>query len=144
MIGIIERIKVYSAKGEKGRFLSGARLIENLGLEGDYNAKGGERQISLLLMEIYGLLAAQEETGLCFSRFKENISIRGIAPEALKPGVRLEAGETELEISGETKSCHEECALYKAGETCPLAGLSLFAKVVKSGVIHVGDGVELR
>ena len=149
MKGTIERIRVYSTKGDMGRDLSEGRLIENQGLEGDFYAKGGERQLSLLLMEIYDLFAAEKEQGseiqgLCFSRFKENICIRGLAPDALRPGVRLETGETELEISGEAKRCHDECKLHQAGKSCSLAGRNLFGKVLKSGVIRTGDEVHVR
>jgi MOSC domain-containing protein YiiM len=147
MNGIIERIKVYPVKGEAGKEMPEARLIENLGLDGDRHAKGGERQISLLLSECRDQISTQNEQGLCFSRFRENISIRFLDPAAIKPGIRLEAGEAEqqvvLEITGETKHCHEECALYETGKFCPLSGLNLFAKVLKSGVIRVGDGVAL-
>ena len=147
MKGAIERIKVYTVKGEAGKELAEARLIENLGLEGDRHAKGGERQISLLLSECRDEMAAQNEQGLCFSRFRENINIRFLDPAAIKPGIRLEAGEAEqkvvLEITGETKHCHEECSLYEAGKLCPLAGLNLFARVLKSGVIRAGDEVTI-
>ena len=145
MTGKIESIKVYHAKGEAGKELAEARLIENLGLEGDRHAKGGERQISFLLSECREQIANEKETGLCLARFKENINIRFLDPAVIKPGICLETGEAEqqavLEITGETKHCHEECALYEAGKPCSLAGLNLFAKVLKSGVIRVGDEV---
>jgi len=148
MKGIIERIKVYTVKGEAGGEVPEARLIENIGLEGDRHAKGGERQVSVLLSEYRAQISNQTEQGLCFSRFKENISIHSLDPASIKPGIRLEAGESGqqavLEITGETKHCHEECALYEAGKPCPLAGQNLFAKVLKSGVIRVGDGVTVK
>ena len=147
MNGIIERIKVYPVKGEAGKELAEARLIENLGLEGDRHAKGGERQISLLLSEYREQITNEKEAGLCFTRFKENIRIRSLDPAAIQPGIRFAAGEAEqhvvLEITGETKHCHEECALYEAGKPCSLAGLNLFARVLKSGVIRIGDEVSL-
>ena len=144
MEGIIEKIRAYSAKGDAGRELAEARLIVNSGLEGDFHATGGERQISLLLSASRDKLTAQEEKGLCFSRFKENISIGVMAPDALRSGARLDAGEAVLEITGETKHCHEECTLFQAGKTCALAGHSLFAKVLKSGVIRKGDRINLQ
>ena len=143
MEGIIEGIKVYSAKGEEGRALSEGRLVENLGLEKDFHATGGERQISLLFTENPGSIIDSKEKGLCHSRFKENISIHGLAPDAALPGARLEAGEAVLEITGETKHCHEECVLFESGKTCSLAGQNLFAKVVKGGVIRTGDKVNV-
>jgi cyclic pyranopterin phosphate synthase len=143
MNGIIETIKVYSAKGTPGENLSEVKLNENLGLEGDFHAQGGDRQVSLLCAETRDLLILQKEKGLCFSRFKENITIRGIDYGLLRSGVRLEAGAV-LEITGETKSCYEECSLYEAGKRCPLSGMSLFAKVIKGGIIHVGDKVAVK
>jgi hypothetical protein len=155
MTGIIESIKAYPAKGGPARELTEARLIDNRGLEGDFHATGGERQVSLLFAEIREKISAEKERGgnffvvtgpagtgggLCFSRFRENITVRGMSPNALRPGLRLAAGEAVLEITGETKHCHEECSLYEAGKLCPLAGKSLFAKVLKGGVIRVGDG----
>ena len=139
--GRIEKIKIYPAKGEAGKDLAEVRLIENLGLEGDYYAKGGERQISLLFTEDSG---AVKEEGLCTSRFKENITIRRPQTECQAPfsGIRLAAGEAMLEISGETKHCHEECPLYQAGKRCSLAGKNLFAKVIRGGIIHTGDVIE--
>ena len=139
MGGIIKRLTIYPKKGTTGIELAQALLVENLGLEGDCHARGGERQLSLRLTERNSGEAA--EKGLCFSRFKENITIQGL--KSVEPGTRYTAGEAILEISGETKHCYGECALFRAGERCSLAGLSLFAKVLKSGTVRVGDRVEL-
>ena len=145
MSGVIERIRIYPEKGAAGRELSEGRFVENLGLEGDFHAKGGDRQISLLLTESREMPRESQEgrERLCFSRFKENISIRGLTPNAVRSGARLRVGEVTLEITGETKHCHEECTLYQAGKRCELAGLNLFAKVVKGGVVSVGDSIEI-
>ena len=141
MYGTIERIRIFPTKGCAGIELAEARLIENSGIEGDFRAREGERQLSLLSAENREQLTGQKEKGLCFSRFRENISIRFTGPDPLMPGARLKAGEAALEISGETKHCHEECSLYRAGKPCPLAGLSLFAKVLKSGTLRPGDRI---
>ena len=137
----------YPQKGAGGIELNEGRLIENLGLEGDRHAKGGERQVSLLFVENPEKTTDSKpgaEKGLCFERFKENIAIRRQSPfsEYAAPGARLAAGEAVLEITGETKHCHEECTLFEAGKRCSLAGRNLFAKVVKSGVIRTGDGIN--
>ena len=143
MNGIIEKIRTYSAKGTAGIELAEAALIENLGLKGDFYARGGERQISILLSENDESQAEQKEKGLCSLRFKENIRIGEMPPDVLVPGTRLEAGEAVLEISGITKQCHEECILYKTGKRCRLAGLNLFAMVVKGGIIRIGDRINV-
>ena len=139
MSGIIERIRVYPEKGAPGTEVSEGRLIENRGLEGDFHATGGERQISLLFTEILDQLKDAKEKGLCFSRFRENITVRGIG--AITHNERLAAGDAVLELSGENKHCHEECPLFQAGKRCPLSGASLFAKVLKGGVIRAGDSI---
>ena len=142
MRGIIEGIKVYSAKGEAGKELTEARMIEGMGLEGDFHAAGGERQLSLRFSGTSAPEGAAAEKGLCFSRFRENIAIRGIDPGTVRPGARFAAGEADFEITGETKHCHEECVLFQEGKPCSLAGLNLFAKVIKGGVIRVGDQIN--
>jgi len=137
--GIVKKIRLYPEKGSPGLELTEGHLVENLGLEGDFHAKGGERQVSLLFADIP--VNDQHEQGLCLSRFKENISVRFPEPVVTRTGARLETDEAILEITGETKQCHKECALYEAGKSCSLAGLSLFAKVLKGGLIRVGDKV---
>ena len=143
MAGFIERIRAYPEKGSAGTELSEARLVENTGLEGDFHARGGDRQISLFAAENTEHIAGLKEKGLCFSRFRENISFRGLATEKFRPGMCLAAGEAILEITGETKHCHQECALYEAGKPCPFAGQNLFAKVRKGGIIRAGDCMEI-
>ena len=139
MIGIIEKITAYPAKGEAGKELAKAHLMENQGLEGDFHAIGGDKQLSILFAETREAITAQKEKGLCFSRFRENITVSGFRPDMLRPGVRLAAGEAILEITSEGKHCHRECPLFQEGRQCPLAGMSLFAKVLKSGIIRAGD-----
>ena len=150
MNGTIERIRIFPAKGEAGKDLSEGRLIENKGLEGDFHTKGSDplkpetRQISLRFTGSSGPDNGETEKGLCIIRFKENITIN--CPDKdrtpfLSPGTRFSVGDAVLEISGETKRCHEECSLYKTGERCSLAGLNLFAKVIKGGIIHLGEQI---
>ena len=158
MPGIIEKITIYPEKGKAGRELAEGQLLENLGLEGDFHAKPGDplkpepRQISLMIAGNNPPLNTAAEKGLCTGRFKENITIRfpelsdgeksGWA-EQMESGLRLSVGEAILEISGETKRCHEECPLFRAGGRCSLAGKNLFARVLKGGPIRPGDRIEI-
>ena len=143
MDGCIERIRIYPDKASDGIELAEVRLVENLGLEGDFRAKGGERQVSLIPAECLVLIKSPAEKGLCFARFKENLCLGGLSPADLKPGVNLAIGGALLEISTESKHCHEDCSLHMKGQKCVLAGLHLFAKVVKGGVIRTGDRIEI-
>jgi MOSC domain-containing protein YiiM len=140
--GRLAAIIRYPAKGVPGVPVAEALLQEGIGLEGDRHAGGGDRQLSLFSVEQREWIKGQEEAGLCFSRFKENVTTQGLALDTLRQGTRLVLGAAVLEITGETKHCHTECPLYREKKPCPLAGQSLFAKVTQSGVIRVGDAVR--
>jgi cyclic pyranopterin phosphate synthase len=142
MEGTVERIMAYPAKGETGKELTEGRFIENRGLEGDYHAKGGDRQVSLYFAGANFDRTYQTEKALC-SRYGENVTILGIDPSEIKSGMILSSAGVILEISEETKRCYEECELFKSGETCSLAGLNLFARVVSGGLIRAGDKIAL-
>jgi MOSC domain-containing protein YiiM len=146
MNGIVRQLWAYSAKGVPGTAVEAACFIAGRGMEGDYHAESpanGERQISLFSEEARQWMAAQTQPGLCFRRFRENITTSGVRMEDLKPGTRLRAGEAVLEIAEESKHCHEECALFTGGTLCRLSGQSCFAKVIESGTIRVGDEISL-
>ena len=144
MDGEVAGIRAYPAKGEAGIKLKEGKFLENLGLEGDFHAKGGDRQISLnFFRRDIEKMFTDNKTPLCFIRFNENITILGLAASKIQRGTLLSSGDVVLEITAETKHCHEECELFKAGETCSLANLNLFARVVKGGTIRVGDRIDL-
>jgi len=136
-IGTIIRLTRYTAKGFPGETLESAQLVINLGMEGDFYAKGGERQLSLLFLEDRQWMEDQNEPGLCFNKFKENVLLDGTA--VLAPGIRLAAGYALLEISDTGKHCFAECPRFSRGQDCVLAGRKFFAKVIRSGPIKTGD-----
>ena len=139
---MIAKLTRYPAKGCVGENTDSALLIEGKGMEGDFHADGGLRQISLLTTEERRWMDASDAPGLCFGRYRENILLDGISSAALVPGTRLKTGEAVLEISDTDKRCFEECPLYRSGKSCFLAGRSLFAKVVSGGLVRNGDTIE--
>jgi MOSC domain-containing protein YiiM len=142
MICHVARLTRYAQKGENGEVVSNAVLITGAGMEGDFHAQGGERQISLLTAAARQWISAQKKQGLCFRRYKENILLDAASAAALASSTRLRIGEAVIEISGQGKHCFEECPLYKREEPCVLAGQNLFVKVIKGGAVRVGDAVE--
>jgi MOSC domain-containing protein YiiM len=129
----------YAAKGEPGEAVESALFLEGLGMKGDFHAKGGDRQLSLLSRQDQQWMEAQAEQGLCFSRYRENILLN--LPNLLEPSARLQVGGAVLEITETIKQCFEQCPLFSRGQTCILAGRNLFAKVVKGGIVQTGDNV---
>ena len=139
----IIRLTRYAAKGVPGETLGSARLLAGLGMEGDFYARGGERQLSLLCLETRQWMDRSSAIkGLCFGRYKENALLDGIAPADLGPGTRLKTGEALLEIADAPKACFPECSLFSSGQDCLLAGQYLFAKVIRGGFVKTGDPIE--
>ena len=139
--GTVAALTRYTVKGDPGEKPEGVLLLAGIGMEGDFHASGGERQISLLTLEERRWMDGHPEPGLCFGRYRENILIEGIPPAAFMPGVKLKTGEAVLEISETGKHCFEECPLFRRGQDCFLAGRNLFARVVCGGYVRIGDSV---
>jgi len=132
----------YSAKGVPGETVQNALFIANQGMDGDFHAIGGKRQLGLLSTEERQWMDAQSEDdtlGLCFGRYKENVLFDANPLSGLVPGSRLAVGEAVLEISDITKHCFAQCPLFSKGRDCILAGRNFFAKVVQSGFVRIGD-----
>lgn len=119
-------------------------LKQDIGIEGDRHADGGERQISLLTVQEKEWMQNQEVKGFCFKKYKENILLDGIFLADCKKGDLLKSGDAVLELTSSIKSCHPElCKLAEDGQ-CILAGSSRFAKVNKSGTICLGMPVIIE
>jgi len=144
------RLTRYVAKGVPGETVQNARLLAGLGMEGDFHAKddastqGGERQLSLLSQEERRWMVSQVKPGLCFGRYKENILFDTDLSSVIVPGTRLAVGEAVLEISDSGKSCFAQCPLFDQEQACILAGRSLFAKVIRGGLVRTGDCAEVE
>ncbi|MCL2600810.1 MAG: hypothetical protein FWD88_06485 [Treponema sp.] len=136
----------YRAKGVPGEAVQCARFLAGLGMEGDFYARGGERQVSLLSLEERQWMNARAEQGfppgLCFGRYKENILFD--AGLSLVPGAGIAVGEAALEVSAGGKRCFSQCHLSGKGQPCILAGRNLFAKVVRGGLVRAGDYAQVE
>ena len=132
----------YDAKGARGEVVQSVRFLAGLGMEGDFHAAGGERQLSLFSREDRQWMDIQTEPGLCFGRYKENILFD--VALSLVSGIWLTVGEAVLEISAGDKRCFGQCPLFGQGRSCILAGRSLFAKVVRGGVVRTGDCAKVE
>lgn len=113
------------------------------GLIGDINGNSRDKQVSIFTREAREYIEKENINGLCMERFYENITIEGLIIDELHEGQTLKIGDTIQEISYIGKKCFPECNLLKANNQCPLSKEVIFTKVIKSGVIKVGDIVEL-
>ena len=133
----------YSKKGSPGETLSEARLLENIGMEGDIH-QGGDKQLSLLSAETRKWMDLQAERGLCFAKYRENILTDGMILSDLPDGSRLSIGNAVLRVSLSKKHCYGECGLLSRGAECRLSGGAIFAVVERGGIVRIGDSIKFN
>jgi MOSC domain-containing protein YiiM len=136
-VGKIKATCVSKSKGQKSE-VKEINLIKDLGVEGDFHAKGGDRQVSLLASES---IQKMKDKGLKLENgaFGENVVTEGIDLISLKIGQRLKIGEAEIEITKIGKECPERCAIYYQTGDCIMPREGIFAKITKSGKVKPGD-----
>lgn len=147
--GKIFSINYSKTKGVSKTPIKTALLIEGLGLDKDAHAGAGLKQVSLLSIESIRKqkeCAKVKRTGLMLEPgdFAENITTEGIDLSALQIGDRLKLGqEAVIEISKIGKDCHKYCAIYYKIGDCIMPREGIFAKVLKSAEIALGDNIEI-
>jgi len=142
--GSVTDLFIYKEKGQSGIRVLHADCVKGSGVLGDVHAVGGERQITLLDLNLKKWMLKQEKKGLCFDNFKENITISGLDFEELEPGSILCIGRVKLQISNWKKKCYsKECIISEKVNPCPFPKGCLFAAVLCSGSVFAGDEVRL-
>ena len=76
--------------------------------------------------------------------FAENLTTEGLDLPSLPIGSLLAIGEdVVLEITQIGKECHAGCAILKKTGKCIMPKEGIFARVLKGGVIEVGDNAKV-
>ena len=70
--------------------------------------------------------------------------VSGIDFRALPIGTRLRCGDALLEITQIGKACHAHCDIYHQVGDCIMPREGVFARVLKGGVISVGDEMHVE
>lgn len=139
--GRIIALSTSDTKGTRKSNVPQIRLLENWGMEGDAHAGDWHRQISLLGMESIEKIHALGLTDVGPGDFAENITTASIDLLNLNIGDHLQMGECELEITQIGKECHARCAIYLQVGDCVMPREGLFARVIRGGLLRVGDPV---
>ena len=144
--GIVYAINTSHEKRGKKIPLHTGTFITDFGLEGDYHAGPGHRQVSLLTKESLDAMQALGVEGLCFGHYIENICTQGIALDTLTVGTMLKCGAIKLEITQVGKECHaaQGCSVIEKVGYCVLPTQGIFARVIKPGVLYRGDTIEVK
>ena len=138
----IVSIAVSKKKGTIKKCAQKAELLENHGIKNDAHAGDWHRQLSFLASESIEK-ASSEEFKLNFGDFAENIATTGIDWKNQPIGQVFKLGEKALvEITQIGKECHKKCAIYYRSGDCIMPKEGVFAKILKGGIINVGDNIE--
>lgn len=113
------------------------------GIDGDAHAGKWHRQVSLLSAD---KIAAFNEKGADVQpgAFGENLVVEGFDFRALPVGTLLRCGEVLLEMTQIGKECHSHCQIYKKMGDCIMPREGVFARVLESGTITVGDEMTIE
>ena len=139
--GKIKNIKIFAEKGKPGELVQSVQCTADCGLEGDRFAKGGEKQLTMIDDICESWLCRQDVQGLCFKRYKANITAENFDLSVLKTGDKLFCGDAVLEISAENKECFAECVRIQGKMECMLRSHAKYLKVIKSGKINTEDEI---
>ncbi|MBI4811511.1 MAG: MOSC domain-containing protein [Ignavibacteriales bacterium] len=118
-------------------------LIKNFGIDGDIHTGNWHRQISLLAIES---IEKMRNKGLNVrpGAFAENITTEFINLTQLNLGNKIIIGESVLEVTQIGKECHTKCAIYYQAGDCVMPREGIFARVLKGGIIKVGDEMKIE
>lgn len=141
-MGKIMAVCISEKRGTQKKNIDKVRLIENFGLEGDAHGGNWHRQVSLLS---YEKVRAFEEKGLSVEdgAFGENLLVEGFDFKTLPIGTRFRCGDVLLEMTQIGKECHSHCEIYQAVGDCIMPREGVFARVLHSGEIQIGDEMEI-
>jgi MOSC domain-containing protein YiiM len=143
MKGTIVAVCTSTKKGIRKKTVGEAELKVDWGIVGDAHAADWHRQVSLLALESIEKMRA---LGLNVGpgSFAENLTTQGMDLLSLPIGSQVRVGdEAILEITQHGKICHDRCAIYYQAGDCVMPREGVFAKVIKGGLVKVGDKIEL-
>lgn len=141
-MGTIKAVCTSSIKGIQKEETPSITLAVDHGIEGDAHAGPWHRQVSLLSfesIEAFKALGAEVENG----SFGENIIVEGFDLRSLPLGTRFTCNDVVLELTQIGKECHAHCQIYHKMGDCIMPRQGVFTRVIKGGVIHQGDKIDL-
>lgn len=142
------------------------KLLEHLGVEGDYHAgefvrhrylaekdptRPNVRQVLIIDTTILGFLAGQG-IDLQPGWMGENIIIDGISIMTLPIGTQLEIGEAIVELAEVRNPCYQLDEMHPgvleavktSGPAPDHRNAGMLARIVQGGLVHRGDPVRMR
>jgi hypothetical protein len=120
-------------------FVTEARAIAELGLEGDLHARRGSKR-QILLMDIETLKEFELQPGMV----RENITVKGMDLSVLQPGAVLRIGqEVVLEVTGDCEPCERMDELQLGLQQALQGRRGILTVVRRGGILRFGDGISM-
>ncbi len=142
MKAIVKAVCISKKKGAKKQNVFTGILKEDFGIIKDAHA-GSLRQVSLLAEESIEKMRGKG-LEINFGDFAENIVTSGIDLINLPLATKIKIGRGAiLEVTQIGKVCVSRCAIYYKTGDCIMPKEGIFAKVLKGGIIKVGDRLEV-
>ncbi len=142
MTGRVLALSVSRKKGVSKENVEEVRVLEGHGIEGDAHAGPWHRQVSFLdshtLERMKELLGRELKPG----ELAENITV-DVELSSVEVGDRIQVGECLFEVTQIGKKCHTGCAIFKLVGACEMRNKGVFTRVLKGGIVRVGDEVKL-
>ncbi|QTA38359.1 MOSC domain-containing protein [Thermosipho ferrireducens] len=142
IIGKIVSLNISEKRGTIKKPVEQVELIENFGIRGDAHAGNWLRQVSMLAVESIEKMR-KKGIDIEYGEFAENITIEAEKIYKWKLGAKIKIKEAVLEVTQIGKQCHDFCDIKKRVGTCVMPLEGVFLKVIKGGIISVGDVVEI-
>ncbi len=143
-VGSIVAVCISEKKGTVKKNIESCRIIDDFGLENDAHA-GSERQVSLLSAD--RVEEFRKKTGgtveLSPGVFGENLLVKGLDLTSYPIGTGFRIRGVYLELTQIGKQCHSGCQIMQRTGKCIMPQEGVFAKVIRGGVVSVGDPVEV-
>jgi len=135
-------VNISEKRGEKKRNVGEAFLQADYGIDIDAHSGTWHRQVSLLSLSSFDKMRSLG-ADVVYGDFAENITVEGLDVYTLPIGTRVKVGEALLEVSQIGKECHNQgCAIKQQVGSCVMPLEGIFARVLKSGWVRVGDIIE--
>lgn len=142
-IGKVVSINISETKGVVKEPIEEGLFIENHGLENDAHSGDWHRQVSLLDLSSFKKMIDGGADNLEPGVFAENITTEGLCLYDLPVGTKFKIGQTLHELTQIGKKCHTGCAIKNIVGDCVMPREGIFTRVLKGGVIKVGDIIEV-
>ena len=136
-------LSISEVRGVKKHNVREAIFVEDYGIQNDAHAGKWHRQVSLLALESIERFNSASGLKVSPGEFAENITTKGVNLLSLPIGSTIKIGnDVVLLITQHGKECHTNCEIFKLVGKCVMPTEGIFAKVLKGGIVKVGDRIQ--